>query len=451
MATYPMGTGQAPLRLIAEDEREIIPERLLAKFWKERAARLSVLRTEAGRRVRVVYPGRAGVTAGPDFRDALLEVEGVGFVHGDVELHIKQKDWNAHGHGRDPNYNGVVFHGALEVHSEETRLQSGALAPVIDLSALLAEAPAAISAENSETAPLIDLWQVLAKRGFPRPKTSEEMEETLDRVGDLRFKWKSGWLFQCIQAEGPDQALYQGLMEGLGYRSNQRPFVELASVAPYQKLAKAAWQLPPESRHSAISNWLMDRSGLGFPEPLCQTGREADQLSEDCLPKGLGSAMNKKEWRLFRVRPSNHPRRRIMGAAALLNRFLGLGLAVGLREVVQRESTSKLTAGLCVDGDSGPAYVGRGRAKDLAVNVVLPFMHAWDAWQAREVGRDSVSDADAPGIPETLYSRYPLLAANEITREMTAQLLPVGWQGAVSTARRQQGLLHLSEVLKGAF
>ncbi len=34
---------------------------------------------------------------------------------------------------------------------------------------------------------------------------------------------------------------------------------------------------------------------------------------------------------------------------------------------------------------------------------------------------------------------------------MTDQLLPVEWRGAVSNARRQQGLLHLSDVLKGAF
>jgi|TARA_B110001454_G_C12455230_1_gene323765 hypothetical protein len=125
MKAYPMGAVASPLRQIAEDRGGRIPERLLAKLWKERAARLTALRTESGRRIRVVYPGRSGVTAGPDFRDALLEVEGVGFVRGDVELHIRQKDWDSHGHGGDPNYNGVVFHGALEVHSEETRLQSG--------------------------------------------------------------------------------------------------------------------------------------------------------------------------------------------------------------------------------------------------------------------------------------------------------------------------------------
>jgi len=63
-----------------------------------------------------------------------------------------------------------------------------------------------------------------------------------------------------------------------------------------------------------------------------------------------------------------------MGAAVIINRFPATGLAAGLREVVQKMSAAKLTASLLADGASGPAYVGRGRAKDLAVNVVLPFM-----------------------------------------------------------------------------
>ena len=107
-------------RLIAGGGEERIPERLLAKFWKERAARQKGLRTEAGKRVRVVYPGRSGVTAGPDFWDALLDVEGVRLVRGDVEPHINQADWNAHDHGGNPNYNGVVVQSSTSRVSRNT-------------------------------------------------------------------------------------------------------------------------------------------------------------------------------------------------------------------------------------------------------------------------------------------------------------------------------------------
>ena len=75
------------------------------------------------------------------------------------------------------------------------------------------------------------------------------------------------------------------------------------------------------------------------------------------------------------------------------------------------------------------------------MNAVLPFMHAWE---------EAVLHNWDPGVPEALYVRYSLLGDNEVTREMTDQLLPVGWHGAVSNARWHQGLLHLSGVLKGS-
>ncbi len=86
-----------------------LPEKLLAKLWRQRAARQAEFRTSGGKRVRVLYPGRIGTSAGPDFRDALLEIEGLGLVQGDVEIHLRQQDWKAHGHSNDPNYNGVVL------------------------------------------------------------------------------------------------------------------------------------------------------------------------------------------------------------------------------------------------------------------------------------------------------------------------------------------------------
>ena len=78
-----------------------IPERRLATLWQKRAARQAWFRTRGGASLRVVYPGRPGVAAGPDFRNALLEVEGVDLVQGDVEIHLHQRDWESH--GKDPN------------------------------------------------------------------------------------------------------------------------------------------------------------------------------------------------------------------------------------------------------------------------------------------------------------------------------------------------------------
>ena len=84
----------------------------------------------------------------------------------------------------------------------------------------------------------------------------------LDRAGDERFAGKSR-VFQSFLAEqDPDQTLYEGLMEGLGYRQNQHAFLLLAQRAGYGALHRAAIRLPAEERAPAIEHWLVTLSGL---------------------------------------------------------------------------------------------------------------------------------------------------------------------------------------------
>ncbi|MFQ6030560.1 MAG: DUF2851 family protein, partial [Dehalococcoidia bacterium] len=190
-----------------------LPEKLLARLWQQRAARQAWFRTNGGRRVRVLYPGRAGTGAGPDFRDALLEVEGVGLVQGDVEIHRRQQDWDAHGHGTDHNYNGVVLHAALEVTSGATPLPSGQETPVVSLASLLV--PEAAEADTGESLESGRLWSLLEAQGYLRPNTSGGMGELLDRAGDDRFRGKSSRFQKFLAEQSPEQTLYEGILEAL--------------------------------------------------------------------------------------------------------------------------------------------------------------------------------------------------------------------------------------------
>ncbi len=418
-ATVLRGIGEPP-----RDGRPAIPERLLWKLWKRRAARQDEFRTGAGTRVRVLYPGRTGTSAGPDFRDALLDVEGLGLVRGDVEIHIRQRDWSAHGHGSDPNYDGVVVHGALEVESPDTILHSGTTAPVVSLSGLLDELDDSATDASDSGSVAGDLWGLLSRRGYPRPGSAAEAGELLDRAGDERFRRKSALLGRFVAEQGPEQALYEALMEGLGYRNNQQPFVRLAQATPIAALRRAALPVLAEQRSMVLRHWLMAMSGLA----------EGSLASLAKLPAGLGPPMERREWHLFRVRPSNHPAARMEGAAALVTRFLQSGLAAGLAEAAR--SPSQLTAALTDEGrKGGAASVGGSRARDLAVNAVMPMLHTLE-------GGEESSYLE-------LYRRFPKLQGDEVVREMGEQLLPEEWRSQVNGARRQQGMLHLATLLRG--
>ncbi len=430
-----------PALLERKEEYQPIPEKALARLWQKRAARQREFRTAVGRRVRVLYPGRPGTAAGPDFRDALLEVEGLGLVQGDVELHLRQQDWYSHGHADDPNYNGVVLHAALETAPQPTNLQNGHQAPVISLSTLLEEegADPEPPGEEPEGDAGDNLWSLLAARGWPRPADAAGMGELLDAAGDARFQARAA-VFAALNGEQPSsQTLYEGLMEGLGYRANRQPFLKLAHVAPWRLLAAEALALPGGQRAAVIESRLLQLSGLA------EVG--GGESSGPRRPPGYGRPLRAEEWHTFRVRPANHPRRRIAGAGLLLGSFMEMDGAAGeqpddclardLAGLVAGGSPARLTAALTVKAGEGKgaALVGADRARDLAVNVALPFCHS------RSGGEDPNTDALA------VYRKFPKLQANEITREMADQLLPPDWAGVVNSARRQQGLIHLHRQL----
>ena len=157
----------------------------------------------------------------------------------------------------------------------------------------------------------------------------------------------------------------------------------------------------------------------------------------------LGPPLDAAQWRLFRVRPSNHPRRRVAGAAGLLTRFATVGLLAGLASAAAQGNPSALTRALSVSSavEHEAALIGPGRAGDIAVNAVLPFLHglaslAGEAGKSREMLE--------------LYRKYGKLTENEITRELASALQPSEWGPVARTARQQQGLIHLQRLLAGA-
>ena len=135
----------------------------------------------------------------------------------------------------------------------------------------------------------------------------------------------------------------------------------------------------------------------------------------------------------------NQPARRLLALSHLLERYANTGLLAGLMVAVKLAARCggqrELEAALLVDAldepmvvdkfKRPPALLGRERAGEIAVNILLPFACAYDPEsQALEIFRE-----------------YKPLAENEITREMS-ELLDINKE-AVKSACRQQGLIQL--------
>ena len=429
-----------------------IPESLLAKLWAERAARSVVFKSADGRRFRVIYPGRKGGGAGPDFRDAVLEEEGVGLIRGDVELHVRQRDWNAHGHGDDPRYNGVALHAVATPEADldsYTLLRSGRKAPAVSLEPLLADEEKALSGKESKAKG--DLWPILRDHGYRRPSSVIRIGRTLDRAGDARFLSKSLFFGALMESDSPDQVVYSALMEALGYSRNRHPFFELAYSVTYEDLWNTARAAGLSERRDRLKEVL---------------------LREARLCGGAAGDMGRRySWTLSGIRPSNHPAKRIAGFSHVLDGLMsmqdgrteydGRSLTRTVLELADSHDNAdaairaleKALMGLSADGDvvlagpTTPVPIGKGRARDMLVNAVLPFLFALAS---------ADKDDTLTSRSLALFKHSPKLQENELTREAWSALFeglkcvddPGGRvrHQIVNGARRQQGLLHLRKL-----
>ena len=308
-------------------------------------------------------------------------MEGQGLVQGDVEVHLRQRDWQSHGHHHDPNYNGVALHVALDSDGEPSRTDSGGVPPVVNLTDLLTDAPAE---DNNGDEVRSQLWHSLAQHGYRRPERAEQMAALLNRAGDERFLSHSSRLGMLMSAQSPAQTLWESICDALGYRHNRHPFLMLATAAPYSVIVAAGRRLPETQREPALVQCLLSLAGF----------------ENDPVPAGLGPPLNSKEWRLFRVRPSNHPRRRILGAAVLVARFCESGLIAGLQGAAANGDPKALTKALTVAASDGkPAPIGSARARGHRRQRCPPLPA-----RLRDIGRRPCQRGADAGVVPALQS-----------------------------------------------
>ncbi|MFC1977549.1 DUF2851 family protein [Chloroflexota bacterium] len=284
----------------------------------------------------------------------------------------------------------------------------------------------------------------------------------LDRAGEERFLAKAARFQADLTRMEASQSLYQGIMGALGYSKNKLPFLELARRLPLIILESITQGVISDEeclvRHQAL---LLGTAGL-LPSQRQDRRREnrlddkwIDKLERLWLSFRQAEAMSPHDWHLFKIRPNNSPGRRLVAMSYLLLRYRERGMLEGLVSPVEEAPVSRgchrLEESLLVtingywlshfDFSSGsqirsPTILGKGRAADITVNVLLPFTFAWGAATSKpELGRKAFD----------LYRRHPRLSLNSVERHMTKQLGLS--RSLVNSARQQQGLIHIYNTL----
>ena len=355
--------------------------------------------------MRVLHPGRLNGGAGPDFRDAVLELAGEQ-RRGDVELHVRASSFRAHGHHLDPAYDGVALHVVyLDDDGPRTLLKGGGEAPVAAFAPWLQRRTADLQRWLESPA----LWREPC-RDAPGRLTDAAIADALAAAGRERLRRRAQRLGEAIAMLGREEALWHALLDCLGAGGDRDGFRRLAERFPASLARSLALGLEGAAELEAA---LLAVSGLGQPA----------RTRLPALPPTLAPGLSATG------RPLNHPARRLAGLARLYVRadaeLAAWSLAsvrnVDPRAALQAWSVAGATAG-------GPALIGRERAQELLLNLALPLA-ALDP--QRVAAAEALALALRPAAP---YGKTAFLEVN---------LRRMDGKRRITNALEQQGLLGL--------
>ncbi|MBI2938877.1 MAG: DUF2851 family protein [Chloroflexi bacterium] len=449
---------------------ETLSEVLLARIWKAQRFDRADLRTTDGQPIDIVYPGRAQRGPGPDFRDALVQIGAASLASGDVEVHCRSSDWFTHGHHRDPAYARVILHVVLFSPSAADRLTTtidGRPVPALALDGRLGGGHSlAILAQPTDS----------SCADIARGADPAAIAALLDQLGDTRLRGKAARFEGELASTPADEVAYRALLDALGYSQNRAPFRALADHLPAVTLQALIDHLPDPDRVLRSQALLFGMAGL-LPSqrertaPLTWLDREyVEQLEGTWALLGTDfadDALVAHTWRLQGIRPPNWPTRRIGAAGHLFAAFLPDGLAESILSLVApsprppvhfaasspRRPGPGLIAHFALDEptsywathfdfgrvlSSTPArLIGADRALDIVLNVVLPLALASAAQR---------EDEHLAASAWEIFHSLPRSSENQVTRRLIGEVFGDNRRPLVTSARRQQGLLHLAAV-----
>lgn len=401
-------------------------ERHLRCVWADSRWRPAELMTLDRQRVVVEDPGRWNLEAGPDFLDAVLRIEpGARLMRGDVELHIRPHDWIQHGHSTDPRYQRVVAHvtyysgavdkgglpaGAIEISVSEALRRN----PMFSFEALDVSAyPYSESDAHPPCAVELAGW------------SPEQRVALLEAAGLERLRLKAARLRSEMAERHPEQALYEEVMSGLGFKHNRQAFRLLATRLPLERLRlEAPGVLAAYALLCGVSGLLPARTAAHWDEEARRFVRSVWDLWWKQKAGWDGMGLDKGEWRLSNLRPPNHPLRRLMAAAELFCGERPLPEEVGNWREAGGALSGRVMGYLGAIGSEGfwgrrtalgapplartMALIGPGRAAALLSNAILPWMAATGDgnWPGADVPRGLPAEDDNRFIRHTAHALF---------------------------------------------
>lgn len=344
-------------------------EAFLQWIWENLLFDFTDLKTTCGRSLSIITQGRLNNTDGPDFSRAAIEIDNI-IWHGDVEIHVSSKGWNAHDHQDDPNFNTVILHVVADSNPQQVITQNGSTPYTLNLM------------------PYLPKQLRVFLKGFDDP-------EVLPCSRGINFISEEAFLQQIEKAH----------IEYFEKKSN-----DILRFYDPEKLPSVAW------KHAFIlSLW----DGLGIAhnrEPMQETAQQLLKVWSGTSAKkgtelafeiaGLNTDDSDIRWNLKSVRPANHPKQRVAEAVKVTTLILN----EPFRNLIDHHSTGIWQVWIKAAG-----LQGSSRMEILYGTVFLPSIYVLgNLFAHRKLSQHALSEwrrLKTP-IPKSLLKRFNSLNLN---------------------------------------
>jgi hypothetical protein len=379
-------------------------EEHLYQLWQRHAIPGVGFRCRAGERVVVVSSGRRNDSAGPDYLDAVLLIDGHVTV-GDVEMHLSESDWFAHGHHCDRAYDRVILH-LLGSKNRQHRL----------------------------SLPTVHAGDLIGLESRREAASEESLQLSAELLADLSWSRLLRRVTEIIRTEtelpaGPRlrRALLRRLFDCLGYSRNRLSMQSVAEMLLASEPVLAAASFDETAARVFAASGVSHEGVIAIGRGFMSDERLASIVERGDLPMQLLS------WR-HDTRPANAPERRLWAASKMVFDLYHSHLLRRLLEgLLARLPAEKLSLQLMPRFGS-ETFVGPERAREIVVNALLPVALAAGIMTKNTRVIESACRA---------YRLAPSLGSNRIIRGIERRYLAGSplhgafWQqGAIELYRR---------------
>jgi hypothetical protein len=368
-----------------------VPEEWLHRAYQLRLGFPESLIGLKGETIRILHPGRYNRDNGPDFLNALLEIDGIRYSC-DVEIHCSLAEWFLHGHDQDSRYARVRLHLLWEPPPSlpaqlSQRMHHAALLPQLTLS--------------------VSEWQQLLQQFEDHPHLHNDRPSAtltaslLPHLAEQRINRKIDRMSNWLQHFAPEDVLWIALAEAMGYSKNKFPMRQLLWQYPpscWDRFLVAGisgpWQLWWLLLHlGGLAPMVLRKQTTNLSTDICGDARWLlDKWHRECLP-----VLSETDWYFSRLRPYNAPFIRLAGLSELWFRWRHNGLFKTLlsearqrppypvllkkwQAILQHSFSSAFSEKMRFTCGCKrlPAFVlGRERQHQFMLNSLLPLLCSW--------------------------------------------------------------------------